>query len=101
MTCGNRWRHKICCMSNSHSSECNRQHRNQYQEGVQPFPSRANFILFRVDAACDVFESLKAQGVLIKNMGADTGPLAQCLRVTVGSAEENVAFLHALKKALA
>lgn len=69
-------------------------------EGVTPFPSRANFILFRVAAAAAVFESLKTQGVLIKNMGAVEGPLAQCLRVTVGTAEENAAFLQALKQAL-
>lgn len=69
-------------------------------DGVTIFPSRANFILFRVDAAREVFESLKAQGVLIKNMGADSGPLAQCLRVTVGTAEENAAFMQALEKAL-
>jgi len=65
------------------------------------FPSQANFILFRVVDARAVFESLKAQGVLIKNMGAMEGPLANCLRVTVGSAEENTAFLAALKQALA
>lgn len=74
-------------------------------DGVTPFPSRANFILFRVnkeggDAAGVVFESLKAQGVLIKNMGAVQGPLANCLRVTIGSADENSAFLQALKQAL-
>ena len=70
-------------------------------DGVTTFPSRANFILFRVADAAAVFESLKAQGVLIKNMGAIDGPLANCLRVTVGSAEENAAFLQALKQALA
>ena len=69
-------------------------------DGVTPFPSRANFILFRVADAAAVFESLKAQGVLIKNMGATDGPLANCLRVTVGSSEENAAFLRALKQAL-
>lgn len=69
-------------------------------DGVTPFPSHANFILFRVDAAREVFESLKAQGVLIKNMGAVEGPLANCLRVTVGSADENAAFLEALQQAL-
>jgi histidinol-phosphate aminotransferase len=68
--------------------------------GVQAFPSRANFILFRVTNARAVFESLKQQGVLIKNMGADDGPLAQCLRVTVGSPAENHAFLQALTQAL-
>ncbi|MDT8383352.1 MAG: histidinol-phosphate transaminase [Gammaproteobacteria bacterium] len=69
-------------------------------DGVTPFPSRANFILFRVAAAREVFEALKAQGVLIKHMGADQGPLANCLRVTVGSAEENAAFLQALVSAI-
>ena len=69
-------------------------------DGVTTFPSRANFILFRVADAAAVFESLKAQGVLIKNMGATDGPLANCLRVTVGSSEENAAFLRALKQAL-
>jgi histidinol-phosphate aminotransferase len=72
----------------------------QAMEGVQPFPSRANFILFRVADANVVFEALKVQGVLIKNMGASVGPLAQCLRVTVGTPEENAAFLGALQQAL-
>jgi histidinol-phosphate aminotransferase len=72
----------------------------QTLDAVEPFPSRANFILFRVPQAAGVFESLKEQGVLIKNMGANTGPLAQCLRVTVGTEEENAAFLRALRQAL-
>ena len=72
----------------------------QVLPGVEPFPSRANFILFRVTDAAVVFDSLKTQGVLIKNMGASEGPLANCLRVTVGTAEENAAFLQALKQIL-
>ena len=70
---------------------------------VEVFPSRANFILFRLlqhDAAA-VFELIRAEGVLIKNMKAQTGALKNCLRVTVGKPEENIAFLSALKKALA
>jgi histidinol-phosphate aminotransferase len=72
----------------------------QALDGVDPFPSRANFILFRVERASEVFESLKAQAVLIKNMGAETGPLTQCLRVTVGAEEENTAFLRALESSV-
>ncbi len=70
--------------------------------GVEPFPSAANFILFRVPAgqADSLFESIKAQGVLIKNMRASSGPLADTLRVTVGTLEENAAFLEALQVAL-
>ena len=70
--------------------------------GLQVFPSQANFILFRVldKNANDVFESIKAAGVLIKNMKADTGLLKNCLRVTVGTPEENGAFLAALVSAM-
>ena len=70
--------------------------------GVAPFPSRANFILFRVEADADtVFTSLKVNGVLIKNLNPAGGPLAGCLRVTVGRPEENSAFLQALHSAIA
>ncbi|MCF6337913.1 MAG: histidinol-phosphate transaminase [Gammaproteobacteria bacterium] len=72
----------------------------QALDGIMAFPSRANFILFRVPQAAAVFAALKEQGVLIKNMGAEQGPLAQCLRVTVGTAEENGAFLRALVSAI-
>lgn len=71
-------------------------------EGVQVFPSRANFILFCLlqNDATGVFESIRNDGVLIKNMNAQTGALKNCLRVTVGKPEENAAFLAALEKAL-
>ena len=71
-------------------------------EAVEVFPSRANFILFRllgVDAGV-VFESIRVDGVLIKNMKAQAGALKNCLRVTVGKPKENATFLAALVKAL-
>jgi len=64
----------------------------------QVFPSRANFILLRVldgDASL-IFECLKEQGVLIKNMHPAGGVLSQCLRITVSTAEENQALISAL-----
>ena len=66
------------------------------------FPSRANFILLRVKEgdATKIFEALKQQGVLIKNMHAAGGMLAQCLRITVGAPEENQALMLALGKAV-
>jgi histidinol-phosphate aminotransferase len=71
--------------------------------GLQVFPSQANFILFRVlgRSADDVFDSIKQSGVLIKNMKADAGPLKNCLRVTVGTPDENAAFISALNRAMA
>jgi histidinol-phosphate aminotransferase len=70
--------------------------------GVYAWPSRTNFILFRVAgrAAGEVFAHLRARGVLIKNLDAADPALAGCLRVTVGTPEENAAFLQALETAL-
>ena len=65
-------------------------------------PSQANFLLFQVPPAQGrrVFESLRASGVLIKDVGHSGGLLADHLRVTVGAPEENDAFLEALSEAL-
>jgi histidinol-phosphate aminotransferase len=69
---------------------------------IEVFPSRANFILFRLadrDAGA-VFTALRDAGVLIKNLHRPATALAGCLRVTVGRPEENDAFLEALARAL-
>jgi histidinol-phosphate aminotransferase len=70
--------------------------------GVRAYPSHANFILFRVPAgrAGTIFEGLKQRGVLIKNLHRDDSPLADCLRVTIGTPAENRKFLAALRAAL-
>jgi histidinol-phosphate aminotransferase len=70
--------------------------------GVRPWPSAANFILFRIEgrAAGDVFERLRARRVLIKNLDGAGGMLRGCLRVTVGTPQENQAFLAALRESL-
>lgn len=65
---------------------------------VKVFPSQANFLTFRplLKNADDVFEGLKAAGVLIKNLNPSAGLLANCLRVTVGNPEENQRFVEVL-----
>jgi len=67
-------------------------------DGVQPYPSEANFILLRLTGghADAVFAGLRARGVLVKNLQGAHPLLAECLRVTVGQPEENAAFLSAL-----
>jgi histidinol-phosphate aminotransferase len=69
---------------------------------VRAWPSRANFILFRLLSreADAVHAYLKSRGVLLKNVSRGHPLLAGCLRVTVGSAVENRAFLAALDSAL-
>jgi histidinol-phosphate aminotransferase len=68
--------------------------------GVRAYPSEANFILFRVAQATQVFEELKQRGVLIKNLNGGHPALTDCLRVTVGTTDENKKFLAALKISL-
>jgi histidinol-phosphate aminotransferase len=68
--------------------------------GVQHFPSQANMILARVPDAAKTFDGLKAQGVLIKNISKMHPLLANCLRLTVGTAAENDQLLAALKASL-
>ena len=66
------------------------------------YPSAANFILVRLKngGADKIFEALKKSGVLIKNLNSAGGMLSECLRITVGTADENQAFIEALNKAL-
>jgi histidinol-phosphate aminotransferase len=65
--------------------------------GVTAFDSDANFVLFRVSDARATFEGLLAQGVLVRDFSAKPR-LDGCLRVTVGTHDENNAFLTALKE---
>ena len=71
--------------------------------GVTAWPSRANFLLFRVpaDLAEPVFAGLRTEGVLIKKLDGSHPFLADCLRVTVGTPAENARFLEALRVVLA
>lgn len=67
---------------------------------VHAYPSEANFILFRLPHAAKVFEGLKQRGVLIKKLDGGHPALLDCLRVTVGTAEENELFVKALQESI-
>lgn len=69
-------------------------------DGVEVFPSDANFMLLRVNEASRVFEGIKQRGVLIKNLDGSHPLLKNCLRVTVGTPDENARFIAALQAAL-
>jgi histidinol-phosphate aminotransferase len=57
-------------------------------------------ILTRVPDAAAAFAGLKAQGVLVKNVSALHPLLAQCLRLTIGTPDENTRLLAALRAVL-
>jgi len=65
--------------------------------GVTVFPSHANFFLVRVREAERTDQALRRQGVLVKNLHPG---LRNCLRITVGTPEENRILLTALHEAL-
>lgn len=65
-------------------------------DGVEPYPSDANYILFRVPQAGQVWQRLYDAGILVRDFSR--APLLQdCLRVTIGAPAENDAFLSALR----
>jgi len=68
--------------------------------GVKCWPSDANMILVRVADGPKTFEGMKAEGVLVKNVSKMHPLLANCLRLTVGTADENLLMLAALEKSL-
>ena len=68
--------------------------------GVRSWPSEANMILVRVPDAARTFEGMKSRGVLVKNVSRMHPLLANCLRLTVGTAEENAQMLAALEASL-
>ncbi|CAN7482989.1 histidinol-phosphate transaminase [Caballeronia sp. LjRoot31] len=68
--------------------------------GATVYPSAGNFLLVRVPDAAAVFETLLTSRVLIKNVSKMHPLLANCVRLTVGSAEENAQMIAALKLAL-
>jgi histidinol-phosphate aminotransferase len=68
--------------------------------GVTVFPSSANFITLRVPDAERTCAKLFAERVLIKNLSKMHELLANCIRVTVSTPEENSVFLNALKASL-
>lgn len=71
-------------------------------DGIQAWPSQANFLLFRITGmnSTEVYNELRRKGVLIKNLGDSHKLLRGCLRVTVGTEEENNEFLKKLRSLL-
>ena len=69
-------------------------------EGVRAYPSQANMILIRVADAARCFAGLRERGVLVKHVAGLHPLLTNCLRLTVGTPDENLSLLQALKESL-
>jgi histidinol-phosphate aminotransferase len=72
--------------------------------GLRVYPSAANFLLARVSggkgAGTRVFEVMKEQGVLVKDFSGGHPLMDNCLRLTIGTPDENRAMVAALREAL-
>jgi histidinol-phosphate aminotransferase len=64
------------------------------------FPTKANFVTFRPQRSSkEIFEALFAHGILVRDVSAYPR-LANCLRISIGSPEQNDRMLAALKEAV-
>jgi histidinol-phosphate aminotransferase len=62
----------------------------------ETFASEANLVLVRFSRATEIWRGLADRGIVVRNFDGPPGPLAGCLRITVGTAEENAMLLAAL-----
>ena len=65
---------------------------------ISVWPSQANFLLFRIKNAQQCHQKLLEDGVMIKSLVGHNPLLTDCLRVTVGSPEENQRFIESLSE---
>ncbi len=73
---------------------------SQINANVKAFKSDANMMLLRVPDPQKTFDGMKARGVLIKNVSKMHPLLTGCLRLTVGTAEENATMVAAIKASI-
>ena len=69
---------------------------------VDTWPSGANFVLFRPRGTTGIsgkslWQGLLDKGILVRDCSSWEG-LANCLRVTIGTSQENEAFISAMKE---
>ena len=71
-----------------------------YAEDVEKvYPSDANFLLFKIKNAYEIYQKLAEKGVIIRYRGNEPH-CEDCLRVTIGMPDENIRFLKTLKEIL-
>ena len=64
---------------------------------VRVFPTDANFFLAKVYEATQIYNYLVSEGIIVRNR-TNVALCNDCLRITIGTKEENEALLDALRK---
>ena len=63
------------------------------------FPSQSNFVLFDCPGAGPICRKLRERGIVVRDR-SDLPGLSECIRVSVGTPEENLLFLRELRRIL-
>lgn len=63
------------------------------------FPTDANFMIFKVPEALDIYKKLAEKGVIVRYRGNEPH-CDNCLRLTIGTPDENDQFITALKQVI-
>jgi histidinol-phosphate aminotransferase len=63
---------------------------------IHVYPSEANFLLVKMDQAAEVYQKLIAKGIVLRDR-SKVLLCNNCLRITVGTKEENSTLIEALK----
>ena len=64
---------------------------------IRVFPTDANFFLTKVYEATQIYDFLVSEGIIVRNR-TNVALCKDCLRITIGTKEENDALLDALRK---
>ena len=64
---------------------------------IKVYPSDANFLLVKLEDHASLFAFLRAKGVIVRDRSRLIG-CSQCLRLTVGRADENELLLRLIKE---
>tara|TARA_B100000902_G_C27074109_1_gene795499 strand:+ start:225 stop:551 length:327 start_codon:yes stop_codon:yes gene_type:complete len=59
------------------------------------YPSEANFLLIEFDQSDKIFSTLKSKGIIVRDR---TKEVKNCLRITVGTPEQNRILINAIKE---
>jgi histidinol-phosphate aminotransferase len=71
-----------------------------FAEVENVFPSEANFLLVQFTEAARVYSELQKIGIIVRDRSSQPG-CHNCLRITVGTPEENNKLLNGLQKVIA
>ncbi len=66
---------------------------------IQVFPSASNFVLIKTPEAEKIIKMCKKEGIALRNFENEK-PLEHCIRITIGTREENNKLLSLLKKVM-